>query len=132
MITYEELLRKNQLELESILTNMAPIYQNPEIKRPSTDPYEIQIYQLPNGKYKKRILVHFSELPEGLRGVTDGDRFVGVDKYDYQPFFVLGHEATHLRHLDWSEYRVRAYSPRVSSLEDVQNIFSEFEFVIIR
>jgi len=139
---YEELLNK-QLKLletierkpESVFGETTPTYQNPRLKRPSTDPYEIlhdYRYRSLSGEYKKVILVHFGKLPDWLRGRTDGERLAEINETDYEPYIVISHELTHIRRPGWPEYTVRAYSPRdIRTLEELRARFSELDIVFI-
>ena len=137
MISYKELLYKNQLDLaelenlESIFTHTIHTYQNPDIRRVTADPY--RILEGYRSSYKKTILVNFDKLTEGLRGFTDGDRRMDIDTDEtYENYDVMAHEATHLLHLDWMEPMVRIYSPRgIRSLEEFERRFPQFDFVIV-
>lgn len=140
MISYKELLYKNQLDLieieqkESVFGYTVPIYQNPDIQRPSSDPYRIlQDYRSPD-IYRKTILVIFDKLPEGLRGSTNGQTRMDVDTDEtYESYDVMGHEATHILHLDWPEDMVRMYSPKgIRSFEEFGRHFPQLNFVIGR
>lgn len=139
--TYKELLYKNQLELakleekkpEAIFAETIPTYQNPEIKRPSVDPYEIVRYRLTNGQYRQLILVNFDRLPDWLRGSTDDPRRMDINETDYEPYDVMAHEMTHITRPNEPEYWVRAYAPRgIRSFEEFKARFPEFDFLIVR
>ena len=140
--TYKELLDKQLKLLEtierkprSIFGETIPSYQNPEINRPSADPYRIlhdYRYRTATGEYKRVILVHFGKLPDWLRGQTDGERMAEINEKDYEPYIVISHELTHIRRPGWPEYMVRTYSPRdIRTLEDLRAKFSEFDIVFI-
>lgn len=141
--TYKELLYKNQLDLakleekkpENIFASNIPVYQNPDIRRPSVDPYEIlhdYRHRTATGEYKRVILVHFDKLPDGLRGWTDGERFAEINQEDYKPYVVIAHELTHIKRRGWPEYMVRSYSPKdIRTLEELRARFSEFDIVFI-
>ena len=140
--TYEEFLNEQLKLLEtierkplSIFEETIPTYQNPEIRRPSVDPYEIlhdYRHRTTTGEYKRVILVHFDKLPDWLRGQTDGERMAEINEKDYEPYLVISHELTHIRRPGWPEYMVRAYSPRdIRTLEDLRSRFSEFDIVFI-
>ena len=138
MISYRELLNKNQLDLAEadnsadIFANTVPLYQNPEIERPPRDPYTISACKLP-GQYKKTVFVNFSKLPEWLRGSTDAERRMDINEDDYEPYDVMAHEANHILNPNKPEYWIRAYSQRgLRTFDAFKRRFPQFDFIIVR
>lgn len=121
-------------EFQRTLQETVPIYQNPDIKRPSSDSYEIlRNYRSHTEQYKKLIFVHFNKLPEWLRGFTDADRRMDINEHDYEPYDVMAHETNHILNPNKPEYWIRAYSPRgLRTFDDFKRRFPQFDFIIIR